>query len=945
MDPSAAYDLLVDGVQDWDLTGDSVPCELLLIGETAFPVMVNPRGQVLIAASQYGKGRMVVISHESYLGSPKMSRFLRNAVGWLSPSPGVVVGVQKTLSSLVGILSSSGTQVQPSTELIASFGVYCMDAYDAAQGRELIQFVKRGGGLLIAGQAWHWASGHSAERVLFDFPGNHVTSVGGVYFTDIYGERGIFSVSDKVPAIPLIAPHGLDFSRDLNLLLKGVSELDIVTDGVPSHLLVHGTLAFPLGLDGTYRCFLAAAHYGRGRVVVATHEVHLSTPKLTDFILNAIHWLGAEKKGRIGINPNLKNLHDLLTQRQVVCEISELTDNLSIYCCQSYSDNEAKKIHEFVAEGGGLLIGGQAWWWASQNEGRNVLAEYPGNKILNGFGISILGETKEAGKYPVLRPEEQQGHYHFRRALAQFQQHLDKKEDPQPPVAGWLQKLSQDCAKVLQIPVKNGHIYASLYHILYMMVQSNGIPPVSKEHAVKGNSKEVMLLHVAAALCQSMSDCARLALCELPTVPSTTVEINCTNTEAHLGLSAFQNLVPKRGEAQFSCLQRSSLFLLRMWMSLILCDAAWRSTGLYLPRGNTVTFIFPSTVTGVGLQVQIGCHSDDLSRAEELKRPPVVIHRCDVKDQKISVSSLWGGLIYIIVPKGSLLGGVSITVKGAVQAPFFRLGKTSKSQWLTCIRHYPAPWAELATQNISLTVPADSIRPIEDPEPLLTLWEQIMTAVAKLAATPAKFPRPERIVADVQISAGWMHAGYPVMCHLDSVKELVNMEYMQANGLWGPIHELGHNQQQAGWEFPPHTTEATCNLWSVYVHEKVLGISRDRAHEHLQLQHRKKRISDYLGKGAQLKDWNVWTALETYLQLQEAFGWEPFIQLFSEYQTMSNIPTDNPSKMNLWAEKFSRQVKKNLAPFFVAWGWPIKGEISKKLASLPNWDKNPMKKV
>ncbi|CAM2097528.1 unnamed protein product [Caretta caretta] len=802
MDPSAAYDLLVDGVQDWDLTGDSVPCELLLIGETAFPVMVNPRGQVLIAASQYGKGRMVVISHESYLGSPKMSRFLRNAVGWLSPSPGVVVGVQKTLSSLVGILSSSGTQVQPSTELIASFGVYCMDAYDAAQGRELIQFVKRGGGLLIGGQAWHWASGHSAERVLFDFPGNHVTSVGGVYFTDIYGERGIFSVSDKVPAIPLIAPHGLDFSRDLNLLLKGVSELDIVTDGVPSHLLVHGTLAFPLGLDGTYRCFLAAAHYGRGRVVVATHEVHLSTPKLTDFILNAIHWLGAEKKGRIGINPNLKNLHDLLTQRQVVCEISELTDNLSIYCCQSYSDNEAKKIHEFVAEGGGLLIGGQAWWWASQNEGRNVLAEYPGNKILNGFGISILGETKEAGKYPVLRPEEQQGHYHFRRALAQFQQHLDKKEDPQPPVAGWLQKLSQDCAKVLQIPVKNGHIYASLYHILYMMVQSNGIPPVSKEHAVKGNSKEVMLLHVAAALCQSMSDCARLALCELPTVPSTTVEINCTNT-----------------------------------------------------------------------------------------------------------------------------------------------GKTSKSQWLTCIRHYPAPWAELATQNISLTVPADSIRPIEDPEPLLTLWEQIMTAVAKLAATPAKFPRPERIVADVQISAGWMHAGYPVMCHLDSVKELVNMEYMQANGLWGPIHELGHNQQQAGWEFPPHTTEATCNLWSVYVHEKVLGISRDRAHEHLQLQHRKKRISDYLGKGAQLKDWNVWTALETYLQLQEAFGWEPFIQLFSEYQTMSNIPTDNPSKMNLWAEKFSRQVKKNLAPFFVAWGWPIKGEISKKLASLPNWDKNPMKKV
>uniref|UniRef100_A0A8C8S764 Peptidase M60 domain-containing protein n=1 Tax=Pelusios castaneus TaxID=367368 RepID=A0A8C8S764_9SAUR len=884
----------LNSVQGWDLTGDSVPCELLLIGEMTFPVLVNPQGQVLIAASQYGKGRMVVISHESYLEDPRMTQFLHNAVDWLNASPGAVVGVHKSLSSLVDILSSCGIRVQSNAELTASFGVYCMDAYDEAQERKLIQFVKQGGGLLIGGQAWNWSHGHSTERVLFDFPGNHITSPSGVYFTDKYGESGNFSISGEVPNIPLI-------TLDLNILLRGVSNLNIVTDGVPSHLLVHGTLAFPLGLDDSYQCFLAAAHYGRGRVVVATHELLLSSPKLIDFILNAIQWLGAEKKGRIGINPKLKNLHDLLSQRQVVCEISELTDNLSIYCCETYSDTEAKKIHEFVAEGGGLLIGGHAWWWASQNKGQNVLTEYSGNKILNGFGISILKETIEAGKYPALQPEEQQGHYHFLRALSQFQQHLDKKEELQPPLPGWLQKLSQDCAKVLQIPIKNGHIYASLHHILWKMVQSNGIPPVSKEHPVKGKSKEALLLHLATALSKTVSDCAKLALYEFPTVPVTTVEINC--------------------------------------------DAAWRSTGLYLPRGNSVTFIFPSTVTGAGLQVQIGCHTDDLSKAEQLKRPPVVIHRSYIKDQKMSVSSLWGGLIYIIVPKGSQLGAVSITIEGAMQAPFFQLGKTSKSQWLTSIRHYPAPWAELAAKNIILTVSADSIRPIEDPEPLLLLWEQIMAAVAELAATPAKFSRPERIVADVQISAGWMHSGYPIMCHLDSVKELVNVKHIQASGVWGPVHELGHNQQRAGWEFPSHTTEATCNLWSVYVHEKVLKIPREIAHKDLQMENRKKRVSDYLDKGAQLKDWNVWTALETYLQLQESFGWEPFIQLFYEYQTMSNIPTDNPSKMNLWAKKFSRQVKKNLAPFFMAWGWPIKAGASTKLASLPNWDKNPMKKI
>lgn len=119
------------------------------------------------------------------------------------------------------------------------------------------------------------------------------------------------------------------------------------------------------------------------------------------------------------------------------------------------------------------------------------------------------------------------------------------------------------------------------------------------------------------------------------------------------------------------------------------------------------------------------------------------------------------------------------------------------------------------------------------------------------------------------LSPGWMHAGYPIMGHLDSVKEMLNVDHMRATGLWGPIHELGHNQQRAGWEFPPHTTEATCNLWSVYVHEKVLGIPRERAHPALKQECREERLRAYLGKGAQLNDWSIWTALETYLQVSK----------------------------------------------------------------------------
>ena len=114
---------------------------------------------------------------------------------------------------------------------------------------------------------------------------------------------------------------------------------------------------------------------------------------------------------------------------------------------------------------------------------------------------------------------------------------------------------------------------------------------------------------------------------------------------------------------------------------------------------------------------------------------------------------------------------------------------------------------------------------------------------------------------------GWMHAGYPIMCHLESVQELINEKLIRTKGLWGPVHELGRNQQRQEWEFPPHTTEATCNLWSVYVHETVLGIPRAQAHPALSPPERETRIKTHLKTGAPLCDWGVWTALETYLQV------------------------------------------------------------------------------
>lgn len=201
--PDAAFEALMNGVTSWDLPKEFTPSELLLIGEAAFPVMVNDKGQVLIAASFYGQGRLVVLSHENYLLHAGLAPFLLNVVKWLVPCPGAPIAVHSSLASLVKILGDSGVKALVQSEPGEALGVFCIDAYNDTLTKKLVQFVKHGGGLLIGGQACNWASQQGSDKVLFSFPGNQVTSVAGVYFTDVYGDINRFKVSKKVPKIPL----------------------------------------------------------------------------------------------------------------------------------------------------------------------------------------------------------------------------------------------------------------------------------------------------------------------------------------------------------------------------------------------------------------------------------------------------------------------------------------------------------------------------------------------------------------------------------------------------------------------------------------------------------------------------------------------------------------------------------------------------------------------
>lgn len=200
-DHEEAYKLLVKGLSQLNINDSSVPSELALFGD-AFPLAINSKGQVLMAASKYGLGRIVVLGHESYMSA--FPGLVENAVNWLrgDGSVNLSVAVHQNVKRAAEDLSKSKFTV----EVVGGFrsdlgvGVYVTDAYSlAGDQKTLVSFMKSGGGILIGGQAWYWSYKNPGVEPFLNFDGNKVSGVAGIYFTETCGEVETLSITQEVP--------------------------------------------------------------------------------------------------------------------------------------------------------------------------------------------------------------------------------------------------------------------------------------------------------------------------------------------------------------------------------------------------------------------------------------------------------------------------------------------------------------------------------------------------------------------------------------------------------------------------------------------------------------------------------------------------------------------------------------------------------------------------
>jgi hypothetical protein len=81
--------------------------------------------------------------------------------------------------------------------------------------------------------------------------------------------------------------------------------------------------------------------------------------------------------------------------------------NPSVYITEGHYDDNADNLLNYVRNGGGLIVGGHAWFWADKNPNKCLLLNHPGNKFLSKFGITFSGsfiDYKEA-KFPIKTAE------------------------------------------------------------------------------------------------------------------------------------------------------------------------------------------------------------------------------------------------------------------------------------------------------------------------------------------------------------------------------------------------------------------------------------------------------------------------------------------------------------------------------------------------------------
>ncbi|MHC4813985.1 MAG: M60 family metallopeptidase [Planctomycetota bacterium] len=700
----------------------------------------------------------------------------------------------------------------------------------------------------------------------------------------------------------------------LEALRRGVEKLP--KRGVPGPVAAFGPKTFVVctGTNKQGRFPLAAAGTaGKGRLLVMGHGGYAGTTKSTNkadgdlrrLQENILRWLGHGAPRQVWfVGRGGDGLQQIAQQNNWKMRRGSRgfedagKGTVLVLLNSNIAATQVRPLQDAVRRGAGLCTFGPGWGWLQLNRGKTLAHDHRANQVLRPFGLAI-GDTY-LNKVEAVRPTEPAvlQTAHARDALARLLR------------GGQDKNKSKNKKQLAQATAVVEHALGALPLDRQIPFVGDVLARLSSQSSrgpTKGNPvrQAQPLRRIGVRLAQ------RQRRAQLP--------IQKKAPEA----DDFPGAVPDDARRLQDQVREIDLSI-----------PGWHGTGLYAAAGETVTLTVPESATNLGLALRIGCHKDRLWHKPKWNRFPDITVQMPVRGRTTKLAGAFGGLVYVVVP-GGRTGRLVARLDGAVLAPRFVLGNTEPGVWPE-IRKRPGPWAELDSGKVVLTVPSATIRKLEDPVALLEHWNEALDCYAELGNRPLA-RRPQRIVADRQISAGYMHAGYPIMTHLDAAARMVDRKHLTTKGDWGLWHELGHNHQQRDWTFGG-TGEVTCNLFTLFLMERFTGVApKDNPRMTKQLAF----VTRHVAAGAPFDQWKSkpFLALYMYMQLQREFGWEAFQKVFAVYRDLpaSSRPKGDADKRDQWMVRFSRTVGHNLGPFFERWGVPTSAAARKSIVDLPAW--------
>lgn len=682
---------------------------------------------------------------------------------------------------------------------------------------------------------------------------------------------------------------------------------------------------------------IAAGEFGgekKGRMVAFGHDGYLDTNAFAEadtgkLVLRLARWAAHVSIAEPSPKPTEKlrlalvnhpNLAPFFTKAgwevsNLIGDWSETLGNQELLILTAgdiRTKQQSESVRKHLASGRGVLFGITGWGWEQISGGKSLMQDFPLTPVLAEAGLAVTNATAEPtdGKFMAASDPDQLALLNAGVAFETLKSASDRK---QVLNQAELEQIGASLLIALRA-VPNSDTTFRPRLIDHLARHTRRI--ISKEHPVK---RVDILDRIAIQMDYEMD----------AILPAAAVKANPSAAD-------FPGSVP----ADAPRIQKTIVFERDSRGKL--------GTGLYAPAGSVVGIkIKPEGLEiPTEIRVRIGNHSDQLWHLDQWERHPEISRAWRLKqgvqaDQN-QFASAFGGLIMIEI-ETPLADRLELQITGAVAAPHFVMNKTDLSEWEK-LRHAPAPWAQLQSRHVGLDLPSESVRGIKDPRPLLRLWDQIMETQDQLGPLNREYKPTQWVVPDRQISAGYMHSGNPIMTFMDVVPIFSNdtkLMTTEPGGItWGILHEIGHNRQRSEWT-PSGLGEVTNNLFALYVYEKMVG-KPSAGHPGLLVgDKRRKALAEYQRTGPNFEKFqnDPFLALAFFMEIQESFGWEPFVRYFAaaQVQPFESRPRNDAQRWAGWLTGLSQETRRNLGPYFQMWGIPVSKKALESVGHLPEW--------